>query len=298
MSLEETSKLLTESQKIFNESDDVSINTPVMLNMVLRIVSSIDGRLKSIETSVESVKDLRKDLLLMSSHVRELETSVTDIVKSQKQLETSCQVLSDLFDDVKEKSNKRDEVLSQHAAQLIKHSDEVRKVNNDSEKMLRKIQNLEKQLGNTKSNTQQHDTSKIQTLQNTVLDLQCRSMKNNLIFKNLEEQHTEDVEQNLRTFIYEQLGIEHDIEFGNVHRFGKRSRNNPRPIVARFLYHNDLKMVLDNARWLKKTPYSIHQQFPSEIEDRRRKLYPIQKEAKYSGKHTVLVRDKLFIDDK
>ncbi|CAG2246975.1 unnamed protein product [Mytilus edulis] len=48
----------------------------------------------------------------------------------------------------------------------------------------------------------------------------------------------------------------------------------------------------------KKTPYSIHQQFPSEIEDRRRKLYPIQKEAKYSGKHTVLVRDKLFIDGK
>ncbi|CAG2246953.1 unnamed protein product [Mytilus edulis] len=184
MSLEETSKLLTESQKIFNESDDVSINTPVMLNMLLRIVSSIDGRLKSIETSVESVKDLRKDLLLMSSHVRELETSVTDILKSQKQLETSSQVLSDLFDDVKEKSNKRNEVLSQHAAQLIKHSDEVIKVNNDSEKkMLRKIQNLEKQLGNTKSNTQQHDTSKIQTLQNTVLDLQCRSMKNNLIFK-------------------------------------------------------------------------------------------------------------------
>ncbi|CAC5381781.1 unnamed protein product [Mytilus coruscus] len=84
MSLEETSKLFTESQKIFNERDDVSINTPVMLNMLLRIVSSIDGRLKSIETSVESVKDIRNDLLLMSSQVRELETSVADIVKSQK----------------------------------------------------------------------------------------------------------------------------------------------------------------------------------------------------------------------
>ncbi|CAC5407663.1 unnamed protein product [Mytilus coruscus] len=204
MSLEETSKLLTESQKIFNESDDVSINTPVMLNMLLRIVSSIDGRLKSIETSVESVKDIRKDLILMSSQVRELETSLADIVKSQKQLETSCQALSDLFDDVKEKSNKRDEVLSQHAAQLIKHPDEARKVNNEFEKMSRRIKNLEKQLENTKPNTQ-HDSSRIQTLQNT---------------------------------------------------------------------------------------------FPSEIEERRRKLYPIQKEAKHSGRHAVLVRDKLFIDGK
>ncbi|CAC5424931.1 unnamed protein product [Mytilus coruscus] len=137
-------------------------------------------RLKSIETSVESVKDIRKDLLLISCQVIELETSVANIVKSQKQLETSCQALSDLFDDVKEKSNKRDEVLNQHAAQLIKHSDEAKTVNNDFDKMSRRIKNLEKQLENTKPNTQQHDTSRVQTLQNTVLDLQCRSMKNNI----------------------------------------------------------------------------------------------------------------------
>jgi hypothetical protein len=36
------------------------------------------------------------------------------------------------------------------------------------------------------------------------------------------EQPTEDVERNLRTFIFKKLGIEHKIEIGNVHRFGKR----------------------------------------------------------------------------
>jgi hypothetical protein len=30
--------------------------------------------------------------------------------------------------------------------------------------------------------------------------------------------------------------------------------------------------------------------------ERRKKLYPIQKEARKQGKHVVLVRDKLFID--
>jgi hypothetical protein len=39
---------------------------------------------------------------------------------------------------------------------------------------------------------------------------------------NLAEQPTEDVEIKLRTFIFEKLGIEHKIEIGNVHRFGKR----------------------------------------------------------------------------
>ncbi|CAC5392674.1 unnamed protein product [Mytilus coruscus] len=64
-----------------------------------------EGRLKSIETAVESVRDIRKDLLPIMS-LRELEISIADIVKSQKQLETSSQALSDLFDDVNEKSNK------------------------------------------------------------------------------------------------------------------------------------------------------------------------------------------------
>jgi hypothetical protein len=36
------------------------------------------------------------------------------------------------------------------------------------------------------------------------------------------EQPTEDVERKLRTFIFKKLGIEHKIEIGNVHRFGKR----------------------------------------------------------------------------
>jgi hypothetical protein len=58
-------------------------------------------------------------------------------------------------------------------------------------------------------------------------------MKNNIIFTNLAEQPTEDVEKKLRTFIFEKLGIEHKIEIGNVHRFGKRNNDRPRPIVAR-----------------------------------------------------------------
>jgi hypothetical protein len=39
-------------------------------------------------------------------------------------------------------------------------------------------------------------------LQESVIDLQCRSMKNNLIFPNLAEQPTEDVERKLRTLIF------------------------------------------------------------------------------------------------
>jgi predicted N-formylglutamate amidohydrolase len=93
---------------------------------------------------------------------------------------------------------------------------------------------------------------------------------------------------------FEKLGIEHKIEIGNVHRFWKRYNDRPRPIVARFLYHKDLRVVLDQATWLKNTPFGIHQQFPKPIEDKRRKLYPVLKDAKKHGKHAVLM-NMLFL---
>jgi hypothetical protein len=42
---------------------------------------------------------------------------------------------------------------------------------------------------------------------------------------------------------------------------------------------------LDQATWLKNTPFGIHQQFPKPIEDKRRTLYPVLKDAKRQGKN-------------
>ena len=42
----------------------------------------------------------------------------------------------------------------------------------------------------------------------------------------------------------------------------------------------------------------LNQQFPAEIESRRRSLYPVMKEAKYRGKMVKMVRDKLYINNK
>jgi len=131
-----------------------------------------------------------------------------------------------------------------------------------------------------------------------ILDMQCRSMKNNLIFTGLMENRGEDCEDKLRSFIYNELNIEKFIEFGNIHRFGKRHEDGrPRPIVARFIYYNDLVMVKSSGRFLKDTPYGINEQFPAEIEERRRRLYPIMKEEKRKRSKVVLVRDKLYVND-
>jgi hypothetical protein len=115
---------------------------------------------------------------------------------------------------------------------------------------------------------------------------------------------------NIKYFIYNVIDVlyilltqDYYIEFGNVHRFGSRQNNTngteirPRPIVARFLYYNDLAYVLECAKRLRGKPYGINQQFPLEIENRRRSLYPVMKDATNRGKRVKLVRDRLFINN-
>jgi hypothetical protein len=79
-------------------------------------------------------------------------------------------------------------------------------------------------------------TADIHDLKSKVLDLQCRSMKNNLVFTGLYQSQSENCENKLRGFIRQELEIDHYIEFGNIHRFGRRGTNNARPIVARVLF--------------------------------------------------------------
>ena len=106
----------------------------------------------------------------------------------------------------------------------------------------------------------------------------------------------ENCENKLRDFIRHELRIDHHIEFGNVHRFGKPGRNGSRPIIARFIYYNDLQFVLKNAYRLKGSQFGISEQFPAEIVARRQKLYQKMREAKQQRREVVLVRDRLYID--
>ena len=48
---------------------------------------------------------------------------------------------------------------------------------------------------------------------------------------------------------------------------------------------------------LKWKPFGINQQFPLEIENRRKQLYSVMKKAHENGHFTRMVRDKLYFDN-
>ena len=123
-------------------------------------------------------------------------------------------------------------------------------------------------------------------LRDSVIDLKARSMRDNLLFFNIPEEENEDTTKMIHKLLEEKLEIQdatHSIKIDRSHRLGKQHHNQrgkPRPIVAKFNFFQDREMIRKNAKKLRGTKIGISEQFPEEIEETRRKLYPEMRKAK------------------
>ncbi|WAR17512.1 hypothetical protein MAR_032106 [Mya arenaria] len=127
-----------------------------------------------------------------------------------------------------------------------------------------------------------------------ILDLKCR-MRDNLVFWGIPKNYNIDTEPNpttdiheqaLRTFLTQHLETNtdinangtikiNDIHFHRVHMIGGPSRNSqPRPMVAKFERYSDRELIRNAGIKLnmKHSGYYINEQFPPEIDERRRQL--------------------------
>jgi hypothetical protein len=122
------------------------------------------------------------------------------------------------------------------------------------------------------------------------LDLQSRSMRDNLIFDGIPGTHEEDPEVIIKDFIRKEMEITDNMEFHRVHRMGRKNGHKHRPIIAKFVLHKDKERVRRAAPGtLRGKPYGVNEQFPKEINERRKQLYPQYKAAKRQGKRASLI---------
>ena len=136
-------------------------------------------------------------------------------------------------------------------------------------------------------------------LQRELVDMKSRSMRSNLVFYNLPEKEKDDPFAVLRELLEKTMAIDksNQIEIERAHRLGgKRDDGKPRPIVAKFLRYQDKECIRKSAYLLKGTKIGIADQFPKEIAETRRRLYPVMKRAKNEGHTVKLIKDKLFIN--
>lgn len=143
-----------------------------------------------------------------------------------------------------------------------------------------------------------HKQMKTQT--EDLLDLQCRSMRDNLLFYGIPEVQGENCINVIHKFCEEKLNMpdaSEKIKIDRAHRFGRRDqRTGNRPIVAKFNFYQDRDEIKSKGKQLGGTTFGISEQFPAEIARRRRVLMPKFKQAKREMKNARLIKDKLYID--
>ena len=128
-------------------------------------------------------------------------------------------------------------------------------------------------------------------------------MRNNLVIEGVEEDRGEtwaQTEVKVFTFLKHDMKIPDEalkkITFQRTHRFGRRNQEKGRPIVAVFNQDKDKEEVLSRGLHLKGKPYSVYQQYPKEIADRRKILVPIFKKHKKDGGTASLSVDRLYLE--
>ena len=178
-----------------------------------------------------------------------------------------------------------------------------------------RMTNIEKtsgSLGNTTGELKRQIASLTERLQKSeddmikvndqLQDLQCRSMRDNLLFFGLAERRDRQKEncfELIDEFCYNELEIDDSVipSMDRAHRVGKYTQGKIRPIGVKF---NDFKvreLIRTSSHCLRNTRYGIQEQFPKAISDRRRALQPVINEARRKGDRVNLVKDKLYINN-
>ena len=133
--------------------------------------------------------------------------------------------------------------------------------------------------------------------------MQSQSIRNNLIFSNIPESQAEEpgyVERTIHVFMEDKMKLAKEqvssIGFERVHRMGPRLQGRPRAVVAKFTLYKERELVRRQSTALKGTPFYVNEQFPKEVADKRKRLYPKMKAARAEGRKAWISFDTLYVD--
>ena len=263
---------------------------------------TILARLESLDSRLENMNGRLNQLDQITTKVNSITCRLDSMDKKLCDLESSQTYISNQYDDMS--SNMKEVTLS--------------------------VKNLE-----SKISVLETENSKIlqekESLKDAIVDLKCRSMRDNMLFFGLPENNglpisitpsdssdstpvnsaqssnsyipSENCEEKVLQFCENVLKIENPkqvIGIDRAHRIGGRVQGKIRPIVVKFKDTRSKTIVKDALRNvnLRNSPYNVSEQFPPEVQEKRKQLFPVMSDARKSGKRAVLVRDKLYINNK
>lgn len=135
-----------------------------------------------------------------------------------------------------------------------------------------KVQCIEKQIT-------EHQ-ARLNLLEYKSLDQEARNRRNNLIIGGIAEMKNENCYDTIAMFLKNELGIDPCPPTPRVHRLGRYNRDSTRAVIVNFLDTRDTEYVISQAKKLKGTKYNINRDYPQEIANARRVLWPEYKKLR------------------
>lgn len=243
---------------------------------VIERLNSMDKSLKKLDSIESQLSTLSQKMASMETRVLTIEKKLSETSKNVTELETSRAMESQIYDEIQAKQKDIDRTLKSER-------DRVK--------------------------TLQSEYDKLKSVSEEVIDLQARSMRDNLLFfgfdekKSVEERKAENCAETILNFCKDDLKILDavtSIKIERAHRVGKYDNSKTRPIVVKFSHYPDkLKIKQRVFRDLPpESSYRVSDQFPKAIQDRRKLLIPTLIKAREDNKTASLSYDKLIINGK
>ncbi|MES9882159.1 MAG: hypothetical protein ABW185_14900 [Sedimenticola sp.] len=232
--------------------------------------------MNNIEQHVSQIGSIRHSINKVQSHVTVIDQDMSEMKLKMASYDHSLSCMSDMCDQVLSNKHESDKQLHD---------------------MNRKLNDFD--VDQIKEHNEQ--------LRNKVLDLQCKSMRDSLVFTGIKEpvlrpgEGTENVKDTLNTFLLTEMDVSDDLPFENVYRRGRFNPHHvyPRPIIGKFCIQADRDCVKKSAstKLRGKPQFGIRELFPPEIDERRKTLLPIMRRFKRNPDNRVnLFRDKLYVN--
>ena len=222
-----------------------------------------------------------------------------DLTHSVKELTSTVERLVDRVDTLTASQN-----VNTGSLEEIKKSLEF--CHTTSQKALDECQENSKQL---KALQQAHNNERLERakllalcgkLQDQITKIESQSRRDNLLIDGLAESEGENCEALVRDLMQSKLKIDNvdGIQLVRCHRLGVRRRGSSRPrtMIVKFQWYGDRMRVWKARRNLQGTNIYLNEDFPKEIQQKRKILMPILKKAKSLGKEAFLNVDALIIE--
>ena len=170
--------------------------------------------------------------------------------------------------------------------------------------MGRKISGIQEELDSLKGEMTQSKKA-YNDLKEYTLRLETQSRRDNLIFEGVEEREGETDRDVYDTIVRILSGMKiqnaQEIRIVRCHRLGPKSNNHPRPIIFKLHWFGDRTRIWEARRELKSFEGGkifLAENFPPEIEKRRKILHPIMKAARSAEVRAFMSVDRLVVAGK